>query len=70
MGLGLQDPNIQMPDLQRELGAALYNDLTTFLQRPYSEEGEKILWALPQRLQAPPQPGAGAARPVLQRLAQ
>jgi CCR4-Not complex component, Not1 len=56
----MQDPDIALPDFQRELGATLYQDLDAYLHSPASEDGRAVLASLPGRLAVVPA-GAGGA---------
>ena len=48
----VQDPDIELPDFQQALGAALAADLDAFLQNPNSDDAATFLAALPTRLRA------------------
>lgn len=60
-----QDPDIELPDLERELGVHLHRDLDNYLNAPNTEESAAVLKSLPQRLRvergSAAAAGAGAA---------
>jgi hypothetical protein len=64
MGWLLQDPAMELPNFQKELGEQLLADVELYLRSPDTEEAQAMLPSLPGRLKAPSEDATAAAFPA------